>query len=741
VDQKAIQRLTTSARAEGREVLLESEGYEVLEAMGIPTPHHELIRDATEVPNVDLSTFPGDRVVVKVISPDILHKSEVGGVTVTPKNHEAIGEVIRAMQGALEGHDVRGLLLCEYVPYDPSLGGELLFGVRWTDDFGAVVTYSTGGIYTAFLAQHFKDEEHLAVASAAGLDRATAEKAIREVGVTSLITGELRGQAPRIPFASLVDLFMKFAELADAVVPEQISELEVNPFVISQNRLLPLDVLAKCESRARPEAHDRPVHKIENLLQPDSVAIVGVSERMNPGRIILNNLIRDGFDRQRIFVVKPGSDSVEGCACYPDVGSLPEKIDLLILAVSAVQLPGLLSAVVDGEVAESIIAIPGGLDEKEGTEDIVSAIRSTLERSRRSEWRGPVINGGNSMGIRSQPGGYDTTFIPQYKLPAPEAPTYPIAFISQSGAFAVAKTSKLGFHSRYSISVGNQMDLTIGDYLEYLKDDPEVQLFAIYAEGFKPLDGLKITKAAKEIAAQGKTVILYRAGRTAAGAQASASHTASIAGDYIVTRELARQADVVVCETTEDFEDAVKLFTLLGTRPLRGRRLAAISNAGFECVAMADHLGSLELASFSQETMAGLSSLFAARRLDQVVDIRNPLDLTPIMTDEPYEEAVRLVMADESVHLGLVGCVPLTGALQTLAPGDAHGENVGDETSIAMRLTRLKDEIPKPWVAAVDGGAMFDRMARLLEENGVPTFRTVERALRALNIWKASVGD
>ena len=742
MDHKIIRKLVTSARAEGREVLLESEGYEILEATGIPTPHHDLVRDATEVPSVDLSNFPGDRVAIKVLAPDIVHKSELGGVTVTPRDPEAIGGAIRTMQAALERYDIRGFLLCEYVHHDGSLGGELLFGVRWTDDFGTIVTYSPGGIYTEMLAQYFKSGHDVAVAAAAGLDRAAAEKAICEVAVTNLITGELRGQAPRIPLASLVDLFMKFAELAEAVVPEYLSEIEVNPFVIGQKGLLPLDVLAKCEKRERPKADDRPVHKIKNLLQPGSVAIVGVSERMNPGHIILNNLVRDGFDRQRIFVVKPGSDSIEGCACYPDVASLPEKTDLLILAVSAAQLPELLGAVVDGELAESIIAIPGGLDEKEGTDDIVSAMRSTLERSRRSEWRGPVINGGNSMGIRSQPGGYDTTFIPQYKLPPPEAPTYPIAFISQSGAFAVAKTSKLGFHSRYSVSVGNQMDLTIGDYLLYLKDDPEVQLFAIYAEGFKPLDGLKVLEAAREITARGKSVVLYRAGRTAAGAQASASHTASIAGDYVVTRELARQAGIVVCETTEDFEDAVNLFTLLGPRPPGGgRRLAAISNAGFECVAMADHLGSLQLASFSAPTMAGLRSLFAARRLDQVVDIRNPLDLTPIMSDAPFEEAVRLAMADEHVDLGLVGCVPLTGALQTLAAGDAHSEDVGDVDSVATRLIRLQDEIPKPWVAAVEGGAMFDRMAQMLEEKGVPTFRTAERALKALNLWMASRGD
>ncbi len=729
-DLKRIFSIIQSARADGREILVETEGLEILEAMGVATPHRQFVRDADEVSTVDLCAFPGERVVVKVVSPEIIHKSEAGGIVFVPKQPGAISEAIEEMMRTLAPHDVRGFLIGEFVPYDPRLGGELLFGVRWTDDFGAVVTYSAGGIYTEFIADNFKPGRGVAVASPIGLDTEAAEKLIGQVAVTHLINGGLRQQPPRVEPASLADMFMKFAQLADAAVPEYISELEVNPFVIRQKRLLALDVLVKCERRRMPRASDRPVHKIKNLLEPRSIAIVGVSERMNPGHVILNNLIRDGFDKQRIFVVKPGSDSIEGCVCYPDVGSLPGKVDLLILAVAAAQVPEVLTAVVEEEKAESVIVIPGGLEEKEGTEEIVSAIRTTIEKARRSEWRGPVINGGNSLGIRSQPGRYDTTFIPQYKLHAPEAPTYPIALISQSGAFAVAKTSKLGFRSRYSISIGNQMDLTIGDYLAYLKDDPEIELFAVYAEGFRPLDGLKFVEAARRIAAEGRTVILYQAGRTAAGARASASHTASIAGDYIVTRELARHAGVIVCETTEDFEDLVRLFALLASKQVRGRRLAAISNAGFECVAMADHLGVLQLATLSERTRSSLRSLLKKHRLDEVVDVRNPLDLTPIMTDAPYEEAIRLVMEDENVDVGLIGCVPLTAALQTLPPGDAHREDVTRADSIAMRLIRLKDDFSKPWVAAVDGGAMYDRMARLLEENGVPTFRTVERALQ-----------
>jgi acyl-CoA synthetase (NDP forming) len=177
----------------------------------------------------------------------------------------------------------------------------------------------------------------------------------------------------------------------------------------------------------------------------------------------------------------------------------------------------------------------------------------------------------------------------------------------------------------------------------------------------------------------------------------------------------------------------VKLAVLLESRPVKGLRLGAISNAGFECVSMADHAADLQLATLSDDTVAGLRLLLEESRLDGVVDVRNPVDLTPIMPDDPFERAVRLVLEDDNVDVGLVGCVPLTGALQTLDPGDDHSEDIYSDDSVAMRLIRLKQQVKVPWVVAVDGGPLYDPMARLLEANGIPAFRTADRALRLLS--------
>jgi acyl-CoA synthetase (NDP forming) len=733
MDRRRIKEIVTQARSDGRDALLEHEGLELLAAAGIEIPCFVFVPGSNQLKAKELAALPGTEVVVKVVSPDILHKSDMGGVVFVQKDPETVYACMRSMEASFADRDLRGFLVVERVRYDPSLGGELLFGIRWTTDFGPVVVFGTGGVYAEYLSENLRPGRDVGIASIAHLDALGATAVIGNTAVAGPATGTLRGQHQRIDMSTLVDMLLKFGELASETMPAQVSELEVNPFVIRSGRLIPLDVLARCEPPSDEGPADRPTHKLERLFKPRSMAFVGVSERMNPGRLSLVNTLRAGFDPQRIYVVKPETQSIEGCACYPDLDSLPEAVDHLVLAVSASQLPDILSEVIDKRLAESVLLIPGGLDEKTGAESIVGELKEIVQRSRASDWGGPLLVGANSMGIRSQPGRYDTMFLPDYKLPMSSAPAAPVAFISQSGAFYGAAGGKLGLAPRYAISVGNQTDLTIGDYLMHLKEDPQLEVFAVYAEGFQPLDGLRFLEAARQITAQGRAVILYRAGRTAEGRRASASHTASLAGDYPVARELARQAGVTVCETTADFEDLVKLFTLLRSCHLRGSRLGAVSNAGFECVSISDHLDGLRLAELSSETMEGLRSLLAESRLDQVVDARNPVDVTPIMPDAPFEAAVRLVMGDDNVDVVLVGCVPLSPALSTLPQGTAHEEDIHREDSIVMRLVRLKDEVSKPWVVAVDGGPLFDPMAQLLEAHGIPTFRTADRALRLLD--------
>lgn len=724
----------SKALAEGRNALLEHEGYEILRSIGISVPAYQVVRNSHQADAMSWDHFHGEKLIVKVLSPEILHKTDVGGVVTVLRSPYAVQQAVETMEQKFHDKSVAGYLVCEYVPHESAFGSELLLGVRWTDDFGPIVVLGAGGTTAEFLASQFKEGRDMAILSpTSDID---IQKALSGKAVTPFITGEVRGGKQRLDPASLHSLLQKMLTFAALYVPQYFLELEINPLALTGSGPVALDVLCKLGTMQNESYPKRPLSGIARLLKPESIAVLGVSEKMNPGHIILNNILRSGFPQDRITVIKPGKDRMEGCRCVADLATLPEPADLLILCIDSPSVPQVVEEVAASGKAKSMILISGGLGERQGSGTLEHRIRTALAESRTTVDRGPVLNGGNCLGIRSLPGRYDTLFIPSYKLPFPDLPPSPVAIISQSGALLAAKSGKLSaINPRYLISAGNQTDLTIGDYLAYLKDDPEIQVFACYVEGFRQLDGLQWLHAAHQIVESGRVVILYRAGRTSAGAQATASHTASIAGDYAVCRELARQAGVLVADTLADFEDLIRLFTLLRDKTVAGQNLGALSNAGFESVAIADHLGAFRLASFTDSTKQNLENILNRYRVSNVVDVRNPLDLTPIVDDAGYEDAIHAVLQDHNVDVGIIGCVPLTGALNTMLPGDNHPEDLRKENSIVHRMIRLKATVSKAWIAVVDGGPLYDAMAATLESGGVPTFRTADRAIRMFDVY------
>ena len=457
---------------------------------------------------------------------------------------------------------------------------------------------------------------------------------------------------------------------------------------------------------------------------------------MNLGHFILNNILREGFPRDRVYVVKPGIQEIEGCLCVPTVFDLPEAVDLFVLTLAADQSIGVIEQLISAEKARSVILIAGGIGEKKGTEALEARIQGLLMESRKQGKVVPVVNGGNCMGIYSGPGRYDTTFIPAYKLAPPKKSHPRLAYISQSGAFMASRMSKIPLaEPLYAVSLGNQIDLTASDYLDYFKSRPEISLCALYIEGFKPGDGLSLARAAKEAVLRGKMVLVYKSGRTPEGKQATSSHTASVAGDYAACRAVLKSAGVFVAETIAEFESGLKNLLPLAAKSPAGKRVGLISNAGFECVILADSLKNgpaLELASFSEHTQSALAKYLQPLGIDRLQDIRNPLDITPVADDAAFAGCVEAMLAEEGVDCAVVSPVPMTAALQTLAPGESHRENIYSPQSIGKRLADIFQKTSKPFVVNIDAGALYQPLVDLLEEAGVPVFRRADEALRFL---------
>ena len=740
----AVAAVLASAEAGGRTVLLEHEVYSLLAAAGVAVPSHRFVDAVDAIDQSVCAALGAEEAVVKLSSPDLLHKSDVGGIVVCRNDVEslraAVGRVLGQARVASPTARIAGALLAERVAHEAGAGRELLAGFRHDPAFGPVVVLGVGGLDTEALLASLRPERARATWPAAGLTAEDVLQGLRETLVYEGLTGRLRShRQTRVSEDELAALVLALARLAEewaGFAPAQglgLAELELNPVVVAvHGSLVALDGLARLHRPAAP-APARPVAELRRLLTPSSAVVIGASATgVNPGRIILRNLAAGGgIPREKVWAIHPSAREIDGCPAFVSVDALPEAADMAVVSVAADRgADGVVSELVTKRRARTITLIAGGFGETEGGGEAEARVREVLARSRRAPDGGVLLNGGNCLGIISVPGGYNTFFIPPHKLPVREGKGRGLASISQSGAYLVSQISNLDrvVQPRYAISFGNQMDVTVSDYVEYLEGDPDVRVFAVYLEGFERGDGARFLEAARRITASGRAVLLYKAGRTSEGGAAAASHTAAAVGDYDVCRDLLTAARVLVSESLDEFEDDTLTHTLLYGRKATGQRVAVLTNAGFEATVAADTLHGLELARLATHTRTQLRELLPAG----VVDVHNPVDATPITPTETYGALAQALATDPNVDALVVAGVPATPALDTLGPGEGHREDVSGNRGLATRLVSLFEATSKPIVFSVDAGALYDPMARAMREAGLPTFRRVDRATRAL---------
>ncbi|MGB5035105.1 MAG: acetate--CoA ligase family protein, partial [Blastocatellia bacterium] len=220
---ESIRTLLTAAKLRGETSLAETEAMRVFEAIGVETPRRFFVADAAGARAADLAGLPGDRVVVKAVAPGLLHKTEVGGVAFVSNDIESIAAAIDAMAARIP--EASGFSVSEMVEHETGFGGELLFGLRWTDDFGPVATVGAGGVYAEALAASLADGQATAMVTADMSDDETW-RALRRSAAVRLLVEPHRGRPPRIEPGLLLDLLRRLLSLGD-LMPESISECEV----------------------------------------------------------------------------------------------------------------------------------------------------------------------------------------------------------------------------------------------------------------------------------------------------------------------------------------------------------------------------------------------------------------------------------------------------------------------------------------------------------------------------------
>ena len=700
---------------------------ELLKQAGLGALRQGLVR--TEADVAALPFQPGDPVVLKGVAQDVWHKSDLGLVRFESFDPARVWALAQEMAAAAAPHGAWvGLLVLEKVAFRqvPGLPTEALAALRRTVDAGWTVVLGIGGLHTNAWGEQIKP--CLWPVSLVTPEQALADFKAHYLGRIWL--GELRqGKALTDEFQVLAYLrgLWKLVDLLDA---EGAELLEMNPVVVGPDGVpVALDGVGSLAVRAPLPAGPplAPGDLFNLLVRPRSIALAGISARPGtPGRMILDNLLTSTLDRAAIRPIKPGTAEIDGLPCLQGVEDLlADPVDMLILCLpAAMTVAAIQQLCAQGGGAQVVYLVPGGVGDGADTEGRGQVITGLLqERRARGLWT-PALVGPNGLGFLSSEGTVNTLFIPQVKLPV-AARGGPLSLVSQSGAFLVTRLSCFPqLPLRYAVSIGNQIDVRLSDFVTALGQDPETRVVATYVEGFMPGDLLATALAARRVIAAGKWVVMYKGGRSREGQKAASSHTGALAGDWELQRALLKRAGVIVCESMGMYDAA--LAWLAAFPAGKPSRVAVVTNAGYESVVSADLLvGAVTGYTFEPAEAAACKALLEAHQLQELVNPRLPLDLTPMAGEEAYLACCRLALGTAADTV-VAGLVPLTMRLNTTDPARME--------AFARSLLALATESGKRLGVVVEGGPLFEAYRQTFMKVGLPLFLSMEKALSGLGL-------
>lgn len=429
--------------------------------------------------------------------------------------------------------------------------------------------------------------------------------------------------------------------------------------------------------------------ELKNLLNPQSVAVIGSA---SPGKLanVLIHRLRDG-GMKKLFAVNPKGKGVEEIHGFFSVQEIGEKVDLAVIAAPASTVPSVMEDCGKAGVRAAVI-ISSGFSEV-GNHDGEEQVREIAKKY------GIRFVGPNCAGIANPHAGLVATIET-----APIKGS--IAIISQSGAvggafMAMSAEQKLGI-SKF-LSFGNGGDLSVIDFLTYLKQDKDTKVIAMYLESIG--DGRAFMSALRDVTRE-KPVVLVKAGRTGTGQRAALSHTGSMAGSDAVFDAALRQCGVLRADTLEELFEFCKGFALLP--PVAGNRLLVVTNSGGPGVMTTDRAEQLKL-DIAEPDAALRTKLAAALKANAAV--KNPIDLTVEGTGEQYRQALTTALSSYDSAVALYIGTPYLRAMP-----------------VAEGIARAAEESGKPVTAVLMVGEDIAESRAYLNAHGVPVFSQGEGA-------------
>ena len=625
MNQKSLRALIDNARAAGRVALTAPEAELFCDEYDIPTPKQGLAKTSADA--VKLAGRFGFPVVLKIVSDDILHKTEAGGVITgvasAAEVRRGFDELVKNAKRYRKNAAIQGIQVQQMLKG----GHEVMVGAVTDPSFGKMIAFGLGGV----LVEVMKDITF----RLAPVGKKEALSMLDSVSAAEVLRG-VRGQKS-VDRAAVADLICRVSKLVNDF-PE-IQEIDLNPIFATDKGATAVDVrivIGESPKERKRFGQEEILEAMRRIMNPRAVAVIGASsEDGKIGNSVMKNLINGGY-RGAIYPIHPKAGEILGRKAYASVLEVQDDIDVAVFAIPAKLCAAAMEEVGRKEIPGAVM-IPSGFAEvgEQALQDELVAV------ARKHNVR---VMGPNIYGFYYTPQNLCATFCTPYDVKGK------VALSSQSGGVGMSiigfsRTTRMGVSA--IVGLGNKSDLDEDDLLTYFEQDDNTQVIAMHCEDLK--DGRSFAEVAKRVSKK-KPIVVLKAGRTALGARAAASHTGALAGNDKIYDDVLRQCGVIRAKSLNDMLQFARGLQVLPTP--KGENVVIITGAGGSGVLLSDACvdNGLALMKFSPDIDAAFRKF-----IPPFGAAGNPVDITGGEPPTTYANTIRYALNEPRIHALILG--------------------------------------------------------------------------------------
>ena len=625
MNKRDLHTLIDSIRAMGRRALNAAEAKKICDAYKIPTPKQAVAKDPSQA--IKIAARMGFPLVLKIVSDDILHKTEAGGVIVGVNSGREVRLAFDRLVKNAKAYRKNAAILGVQVQPMLQTGQEVMVGAVTDPSFGKLVAFGLGGV----LVEVLKDVTF----RLAPVSKKDALAMLNSVTGAEILRG-VRG-AKSVNRAALAEIIGSVSRLVNDF-PE-ILEVDLNPIFASAKGATAVDARIIVGDPPPPRqrySQNEILSAMRRIMMPRSVAVIGASaEDGKIGNSVMKNLINGGY-AGAIYPIHPKADEILGRKAYPSVLNVPQEIDVAVFAIPARYCAPAMAEVGQKNIPGAVM-IPSGfaeVGEKTLQDELLAVARKHNVR----------VMGPNIYGFYYTPQKLCATFCTPYDVKGK------VALSSQSGGVGMSivgfsRSTRMGVSA--IVGLGNKSDLDEDDLLTFFEQDDNTQVIAMHCEDLK--DGRAFADVASRVAKK-KPVIMLKAGRTALGARAAASHTAALAGNDKIYDDVLRQCGVIRAKSLNDLLQFARGLQVLPTP--KGENVVIITGAGGSGVLLAD--ACVENGLSLMKMPADLDAAFR-KFIPPFGASGNPIDITGGEPPMTYANTIRLALGEPRIHSLILG--------------------------------------------------------------------------------------